>query len=689
MNISTNYNNLQQTAVMARRNQVKSNNLQSNIQSNYQQSQNVNFTGMENLAKSLRKMMLSKQAKKDFKEMTGWAADVLGKDAQDVQKKLNGNTKRKTDFYALMVEKYNRTNFYAEAGKKENPDLVDKIFDVVEKPSDEHFMFMDNINLPFAETKTVFEKLENNPKKINIAGTIYNDISGIRVNNKDVGNAERTNKIFMDMINSPNREEYLANYKAYQPHIHHNAEDKNVIKSLDEKISAKSYDKNMANNANEINKMFLNIDEVGKFSRAELTSHYSKEANELVKTLDARIAVRHGVSNKDADSLAEIYKTTTKDNAEARSKFIESNYYFGAQRDKYDENEISNIGKVFKMMDEDSNMMKFINKLNKNGRGFGKAESYLKLADQVGTKTLNKDAEVIGETIGMNRYHSYESVMEHYEQKPKSIFGRAMDSLKGLFKKKEEPVDNNVYWTGEDLAKIEKEAVKQDAEKIAKLADKPVENISIKPAMVDSTMTKAASVDTSIAVKPQTEKRVVKHRSFFKPYVPKQPSAKKLVVINDVNNIIENKLGKNVYADQSKVYANKATKMRLNMLPEIFDSIKETRAAARKNGTFNKRTTEKNEDALDLYQRINGKNKRLVNYMLKVRNEDGTRKYTVKDIVNTLSETSKTVRQEKMAAPKDKPFRAKDEKAMYDILADEQIAKYGKLHQAKSKKVNK
>lgn len=688
MNISTNYNNLQQTAIMARKNQVKSNNLQSNIQSNYQHSQNVSFTGMDNLAKSLRKMMLSKQAKKEFKEMTGWAADVLGKDAQDVQKKLNGNTKRKTDFYALMVEKYNRTNFYAEVGKKENPELVDKIFDIVEKPSDEHFRFVDSINLPFAETKTVFEKLENNPKKINIAGTIYNDISGIRVNHRDSGNTERTKRIFMDMINSPNREEYLANYETYKPHIHHNAEDKNVIKLLDEKISAKSYDKKNANNVNEVNRLFTSLVEVGKFNRAELTSHYSKEANELVKTLDARIAIRHGVSNKDADSLAEIYKTTTKDNAVARGKFIESNYYFGAQRDKYDENEISNIGKVFKMMDEDPNMMKFINKLNKNGRGFGKAESYLKLADQVGTKVLNRDAEVIGETIGMNRYHSYESVVEHYEQKPKSIFGRAMDSLKGLFKKKEEPVDNNIYWTGEDLAKIEKVAAEQDVEKMKKSVDNITENVSIKPAMID-TMSKVASVDTSVAVKPQIEKRVVKHRSFFKPYVPKQPSAKKLVVINDVNNIIENKLGKNVYADQSRVYANKATKMRLSMLPEIFDSIKETRAAARKNGTFNKRTTEKNEDALDLYQRINGKNKRLVNYMLKVRNEDGTRKYTVKDIVNTLSETSKTVRQEKMAAPKDRPFRAKDEKAMYDILADEQIAKYGKLHQAKSKKVNK
>ena len=49
MNISTNYNNLQQTTIMARKNQVKSNNLQSNIQSNYQHSQNVSFTGMEKL----------------------------------------------------------------------------------------------------------------------------------------------------------------------------------------------------------------------------------------------------------------------------------------------------------------------------------------------------------------------------------------------------------------------------------------------------------------------------------------------------------------------------------------------------------------------------------------------------------------------------------------------------------------
>lgn len=672
MNISTNYNNLQQTAVMAKRNQVKSNNLNSNIQSNYQHSQNVNFTGMENWMKPIRKIMLTKQAKNEFKEMTGWAADVLGKDVQDVQKKLNGTTKRKTDFYALMVEKYNRRNFYAEAGNKENTNLVDEIYDVVKKPSDEHFHFMDVINLPFADTKTVFEKLDNDPKKIGIAGTIYDDISKIRSNCANLVNVQkRTNKIFMDMINSPNREEYLSNYKSYQPHIHKHADEQDVIKVLDKKIAEKSYDSKMANNANEIERIFANITEKGKFNRAELTPVYSKEANELIKTLDSKIAIRHGMSDKDANALADIYKTTNKDNAMARGQFIESNYYFGAQREHYDENEIANIGKVFKMMDEDSNMMKFINKLNENGTGIGKAEPYIKLSEKLGTKTLGKDADIIRQTIRSNKYSPYESVIEHYENTPKTFFGRMMDGIKGIFKKQEE-VDNNIYWTGEDLAKAEKNAALEDAKKVANSVAKDSVNVET---------VKTSNVDKSVATNDvPVEKHVVKHRSFFKPYVPKQPSAKKLVVINDVNNIIEKKLGKNVYADQSRVYANKATKMRLSMLPEIFDSIKETRAVARKNGTFNKRTTEKNEDALDLYQRINGKNKRLVNYMLKVRNDDGTRKYTVKDIITTLSDTSKKVHQEKMSAPKDRPFRAKDEKALYDILLDEQVAKYGKLH---------
>ena len=84
---------------------------------------------------------------------------------------------------------------------------------------------------------------------------------------------------------------------------------------------------------------------------------------------------------------------------------------------------------------------------------------------------------------------------------------------------------------------------------------------------------KATSVETS-KLEPAKETKVLR-RGIFANKVAKQPSAKKLAVISDVNNIIEKKLGKNTYADQSKVYANNATKMRAGMLPEIFASIKE------------------------------------------------------------------------------------------------------------------
>ena len=125
--------------------------------------------------------------------------------------------------------------------------------------------------------------------------------------------------------------------------------------------------------------------------------------------------------------------------------------------------------------------------------------------------------------------------------------------------------------------------------------------------------------------------------------------------------------------------------MRAGMLPEIFASIKESRAAARANGTFNKSKTVKNEDAVDLYTRINGKNKRLVNYMLKVRNADGTRKYDVKQIIDTLIEGNRTVLQMKAKSTRLNRFTPKDEKAVYDAMLEEQIAKFGKLPRQRRK----
>ena len=187
-------------------------------------------------------------------------------------------------------------------------------------------------------------------------------------------------------------------------------------------------------------------------------------------------------------------------------------------------------------------------------------------------------------------------------------------------------------------------------------------------------ITESVIAENEAATAKPARKRVVNK------FVPKAPNAKKLAVINDVNGIIEKKLGTKTLSEQKRDYAITATKMRMQMLPEIFESIKDTRKAERAAGKT--KMSVSNKDALTLYERINGRNKRLVNYMLKKRNADGTRTFGIKDIINTIDSTEKQIRTEKAA---NKDFRAADAKLMYNNLLNTQIEQYGKLQRNKKK----
>ena len=69
--------------------------------------------------------------------------------------------------------------------------------------------------------------------------------------------------------------------------------------------------------------------------------------------------------------------------------------------------------------------------------------------------------------------------------------------------------------------------------------------------------------------------------------------------------------------------------------------------------------------------------------MLKVRNEDGTRMYTVRDIIGKINETEAAIRTAKKSAPKDAPFMAKDAKALYNNVLEEQVFQHGALPRTK------
>jgi hypothetical protein len=152
----------------------------------------------------------------------------------------------------------------------------------------------------------------------------------------------------------------------------------------------------------------------------------------------------------------------------------------------------------------------------------------------------------------------------------------------------------------------------------------------------------------------------------------------KIAVQNSVREFINKKLHASIVNEQEKIYTNKATKMRVRMLPEILASIKDTRADNRSLGIKPKVS---NSDAVDLYTRINGKNKKLVNYMLKKRNSDGKRIFDVKSIIDALGSVHKKVIIERL-----KPAETK---ARYEEFYQEQLNTYGKLTRVKKNKSKK
>lgn len=113
--------------------------------------------------------------------------------------------------------------------------------------------------------------------------------------------------------------------------------------------------------------------------------------------------------------------------------------------------------------------------------------------------------------------------------------------------------------------------------------------------------------------------------------------------------------------------------MRLKLLPEMFESVKEVRALYRASGT---KSNLNNADVVDLYSKINGNNRKLVNYMLKIRDNNGNRLFSVCDIVELINKSNSILKAKKQSNPN---MKAADVKAYYNHIFDYYVSKYGKV----------
>ena len=88
------------------------------------------------------------------------------------------------------------------------------------------------------------------------------------------------------------------------------------------------------------------------------------------------------------------------------------------------------------------------------------------------------------------------------------------------------------------------------------------------------------------------------------------------------------------------------------------------------------RINSSNKDALALFLKINGSNRKFVNYLLKKQNIDGSRMFEVKDIIGIVDRAEKKIAADKKANPL---YRANDARKYYNHLYEAKIQQYGKL----------
>ncbi len=113
--------------------------------------------------------------------------------------------------------------------------------------------------------------------------------------------------------------------------------------------------------------------------------------------------------------------------------------------------------------------------------------------------------------------------------------------------------------------------------------------------------------------------------------------AQKLQIQQDAQEIIKSRMkSAKQIAEQSRDYSLKATKMRNQFLNEMFNSVAETRAQQRAQGIKHPKIS--NADVLEVYSKINGKNKKLFKYLLNSRKENGEREFDLKQISKILDD---------------------------------------------------
>ncbi len=613
------------------------------------------------------------------------AATVLNRDYSEILLLTKGANEKRINFFQDLVETYNANNFYH---KEDNISVIDLLYKNIKLPKNVHSEIIKTLKTSMQNLNDIFGKTGEDIKSLNFV----KNVSVLLKDNKQNDKSD----LILDLLNSKNKDFYVNNFDKIKSYLALNINDENVVKNLDNLINNNGYDYKIYDKKLEISNIFRNITEVqsDNFNVNGLVLNYSKPRSNFFRILQQ--CFYHSstqLSSEVGEQINKMYDTTNNKNINIRNQVMK---YFSSPYTRYknfgeDVKFFSELNKLFTSLDSgDKHLKSFMNKLTKkNNQYFENPTEINNLIENVSTKKLDifyKNFEKIMHYvpidsreaalkkgiekpyIGLNRFKkNNKDAIKYKFVKTPGYVKVVLANLENIFNKLRYNLIPDIK-SGQKLTLIKSENVIEDFDKNKNLLKefievdvaKPIEEenfVQVSNRIIDNIKQEEIKTDDVIKISKKLDKKL-----------------KKELLVNDILGFAKQKLGVKTFENQRESFVENATKMRYEMLPEIFASIMDTRKADKAVGKH--RINSSNKDALRLYTMINGNNKKFVNYLLKKRNVDGSRMFEVKEIITTLENAEQQTQKQKQNNPE---YRAKDIRKYYNHLLEAKIQQYGKV----------
>ena len=632
-----------------------------NVRQKYNQNNNVSFEGI-GIKSFIPKNMRSERVQGIIHDACERYGNIIGVRTSELLELTKDANETRMQFLKSLVTNYNARNFTRAGNLKEDPNGLIETFKTVENPEIAHFGIVKNTDAPLELLPKLFS-LATDKKSLEFVQKIQHEV---------LGGGKNAIKIITDLLSSENNQEYIKNPEKYVSYLKYASNNENAVKELDKMVETGTFHSEIFD-AKQAVESLMKIGAIKTTIGSEakyLEQNYSKDGEKFIKHVFGDfLAHKKDLTPADFSDILKMYKTSNAENIQTRLDILSKFKYSTTGKDaEASHNEIKAMKKLFDKMDSDKSSANFVYKVLGDDI---KAKSIKDLADILDI-VPSKKAEIFHKNIArIVRYTDEEeriNALKNEVENPffitESYAQILEDSIKAGFSKKESKISQMARF-------VENKINQMRYNRIESAAPQTTTEIQlVKPSYTHV----VAPVYPTTAIETKTP--AIKLNRTFK----ESPQARKLRVQNDVNEIIKQKLGQKTFENQQHDYNVGAMVMRLKLLPEIFESIKDTRKMQKMAG---QRPNVENKDAIKLYSRINGKNRKLVNYMLKQTDSEGHRIYNMKEILAKLDLIEAKVSNLKSAKGKD--FNSKDTKIVYQNEYEKLFEQYGKLKRAKKK----